>query len=73
MTIDKKLEILKRAMELGANVEFSFPSYLIKDESHAKEIADKFPEFKQHHSEVLKWIYLGDYTSNIQGYVSCDN
>lgn len=70
MTIEQKLEILKRAMELGANINFSFHSWRNSiNKDGAVELAGQFPEFENEFKEREKttWIKLGDPNSDFSG------
>lgn len=59
MTIDQKLEILKRAMELGANVDVSFHRRKNRDEAGA--IANELKlEFEEVGTEDVNWLKFND-------------
>lgn len=70
MTIDQKLEILKRAMELGASVDIRFfASKEPRNKEEAYKLANHFPEFKISDLDGSLWLRA---ESNIEGAVFYD-
>lgn len=61
MTIDEKLEIIRKAIELGAKVEFSFYNTNKKrDERAAKELSKQLEGFtcKDYKTNKAQFIHL---------------